>query len=111
MDAAYPEGNPLMTIEEKLERIEEMLRVLVERQPVKEFYEIEEFAKLVHKAPFTVRQWARCQRILCVRSFDLGGPVSDSVNSPEEPVKDNENELDTLTVSEANDRDNQDVER
>jgi hypothetical protein len=31
------------------------------------------------------------------RSFDLGGPASDSVNSPEKPVKDNENELDTLT--------------
>jgi hypothetical protein len=36
-----------------------------------------------------------------VRSFDLGGPVADSVNSPKQPVKDTENELDTPTVPEA----------
>ena|SRR5579862_3026330 len=40
-----------------------------------------------------------------VRSFDLGGPVRDSEvtpqSAPEEPVMDNESELDTLTVPEA----------
>lgn len=48
-----------MSIEERLERIEAMLALLVERQATKEFYEIEEFARLVGKAPFTVREWAR----------------------------------------------------
>ena len=40
-----------------------------------------------------------------VRSFDLGGPVPDSEvtpqSAPEEPVMDNESELDTLTAPEA----------
>lgn len=43
-----------MTIDERLEKIEAMLTVLVERQTVKDFYEIDEFAKLVGKAAFTV---------------------------------------------------------
>jgi hypothetical protein len=55
------EGN--VTIEERLDRIEAMLALLVERQTVKEFYEIEEFARLVGKAAFTVREWARHGRI------------------------------------------------
>jgi hypothetical protein len=52
-----------MTIEERLERIETMLALLVERQIVKDFYEVEEFARLVGKAAFTVREWARLGRI------------------------------------------------
>lgn len=52
-----------MTIDERLSRIEALLAALVERQTVKEFYEIEEFARIVGKAPFTVREWARHGRI------------------------------------------------
>jgi hypothetical protein len=52
-----------VTIDERLDRIEAMLALLVERQAVKEFYEIGEFARLVGKAPFTVREWARHGRI------------------------------------------------
>ncbi|HEY7159376.1 MAG TPA: hypothetical protein VH575_35855 [Gemmataceae bacterium] len=48
---------------ETLERIEAMLAVLVERQTVKEFYEIEEFSKLVGKSCFTCREWCRLGRI------------------------------------------------
>lgn len=36
---------------------------LVERRTVKDFYEIEECAKLVGKAEFTVREWCRLGRI------------------------------------------------
>ena len=50
-------------LEERLSRIEAMLAVLVERQAVKEFYEIEEFARLVGREPFTCREWARHGRI------------------------------------------------
>jgi len=46
-----------------LERLEDMLTVLVERQTVKDFYEIEEFAKLVGKSCFTCREWCRLGRI------------------------------------------------
>lgn len=52
-----------VTIEEWLARIEAKLDKLAERQTAKEFYEIEEFAVLVGKAPFTVREWARLGRI------------------------------------------------
>jgi hypothetical protein len=52
-----------MTVEDRLEKIEEMLVVLVERQTVKDFYKIEEFAKLVGKSCFTCREWCRLGRI------------------------------------------------
>ena len=52
-----------MTVEERLENIEAMLVVLVERQTVKDFYEVEEFARLVGKSCFTCREWCRLGRI------------------------------------------------
>ena len=52
-----------MTMEERLDRIEAMLAVLVERQAVKDYYEIEEFSRLVGKSPFTCREWCRLGRI------------------------------------------------
>jgi hypothetical protein len=52
-----------MSVEERLEKIEALLVVLVERQMVKEFYEIEEFARLVGKSCFTCREWCRLGRI------------------------------------------------
>jgi hypothetical protein len=53
----------MMTLYERLDRIESLLVSLVERQTVKDFYEVDEFARLVGKAPFTVREWARLGRI------------------------------------------------
>ena len=50
-------------IEDRLSRIESMLTALVERQTIKDFYEVDEFARLVGKAAFTVREWARLGRI------------------------------------------------
>jgi len=52
-----------MTIEERLEKIEAMLTVLVERQQVREWYSVEELAQLLGKAEFTVREWCRLGRI------------------------------------------------
>jgi hypothetical protein len=52
-----------MTLEQRLEKIEELLVVLVQRQQVKEWYSVEEFARMVRRAPFTVREWARNARI------------------------------------------------
>ena len=54
---------PDTTIEQRLEKIEAMLSMLIERQSTKDFYEIEEFARLVGKAAFTCREWARLGRI------------------------------------------------
>ena len=52
-----------MTVEERLENIEALLDELVERQSVKDFYEVKEFAHMVGRAPFTCRQWCRLGRI------------------------------------------------
>jgi hypothetical protein len=52
-----------MTVEERLEELRAMVLLLVERQTVKDFYEIEEFARLVGREPFTCREWARQGRI------------------------------------------------
>jgi hypothetical protein len=54
-EASSDEGAE-MTLEERLEKIEAMLACLVERQTVKEFYEIEEFARIVGKSCFTCRE-------------------------------------------------------
>jgi len=50
-------------IDDRLDRIESMLATLVERQMVRDWYEVEEFARLVGKASFTCREWCRLGRI------------------------------------------------
>lgn len=52
-----------MTLEERLTRIEAMLAVLVEGQQVRQWYSVEEFARLVGRSAFTCRQWCRLGRI------------------------------------------------
>ena len=47
----------------RLDRIEALLTALVSQPQAKDFYEVEEFARLVGKATFTVREWARLGRI------------------------------------------------
>jgi len=50
-------------IEDRLIRIEAMLSQLVERQAVKEFYSVEEFARIVGREAFTCREYCRLGRI------------------------------------------------
>lgn len=52
-----------MTIDEKLDRIEAMLAVLVEGQQVREWYSTLEFARRVGKAEFTIREYCRQGRL------------------------------------------------
>jgi hypothetical protein len=52
-----------MTLEERLEKIESMLVVLVDRQQVRDWYSVEQFAQLVGRAEFTCREWCRHGRI------------------------------------------------
>src|SRR5260370_12686562 len=47
----------------RLERLEAMLVVLVERQQVRQWYSVEEFARIVGRAEFTCREWCRHGRI------------------------------------------------
>lgn len=50
-------------LESRMERIERLLDLLVQRQTVKEWYTTHEFAEMVGKAEFTVRSWCRLGRI------------------------------------------------
>lgn len=48
-----------MTFEERLARIESMLAVLVEGQQFRDWYSVEQFARLVGRSEFTCREWCR----------------------------------------------------
>ena len=52
-----------MTIEERLDKIESMLAMLVERQAVKAYYTVEEFARIAGREAFTCREYCRLGRI------------------------------------------------
>ena len=52
---------------ERLDRIEGILRRLVQEQVAQKFYSTAEVAKRLGKAEFTVREWCRQQRIHAVK--------------------------------------------
>ena len=53
----------LKVVHEELQVIKATLAAPVERQQVKEYYDVEEFARLIGKAPFTVREYCRNGRL------------------------------------------------
>ena len=65
----------------RLAHIEALLALLVERQAVRDFYEIEEFARAVGKAVFTVRSWARERRIRAEKKLSGRGARTRGANS------------------------------
>ncbi|HEY2787359.1 MAG TPA: hypothetical protein VGJ05_20555 [Fimbriiglobus sp.] len=76
-----------MTIDERLGKIEAMLLVLVERQPQKEWYSIEEFARMVGRAAFTCREWCRHGRVQAEKKVSGRGAHSSWVISHAELVR------------------------
>lgn len=56
-----------MTVEDRLEKIEELLLALVGRQQVREWYSVEEFARIVGRAEFTCREWCRSGRVRALK--------------------------------------------
>jgi hypothetical protein len=76
-----------MTLDERLERIESLLSALVERETIKDFYEIEEFARLIGKSGFTVREWARFRRIHATKRKSGRGPHKQWVVSHDELMR------------------------
>jgi hypothetical protein len=50
-------------LNQRLDRLESMLSTLVEQQTVRDWYTTDQFARLVGKAEFTVREWCRHGRV------------------------------------------------
>jgi Helix-turn-helix domain len=71
----------------KLERMEAMLDVLLERQLVREWYSVEEFSRIVGRAEFTVRAWCRMGRITAQKRLSGRGAFSAWVISHEELLR------------------------
>ncbi len=63
----------LDSIDHRLERIETAVLALVEKQTIKEWYTTEEFARLVGKAEFTVREWCRRGRVRAAKRLSGRG--------------------------------------
>jgi hypothetical protein len=76
-----------MRLREQLDRIEATLATLVERDMVKDHYEVEEFAKIVGRQPFTVREWARLGRINAQKKESGRGPHARWVVSHDEVLR------------------------
>jgi hypothetical protein len=73
-----------MTLEERLERMEAMLLVLVERQQVRQWYSTGEFANAVGKAEFTIREYCRLGRLrACKRQSGRGAHASWAISHDE----------------------------
>src|SRR5271155_2571405 len=72
---------------ERLDRIEAALKVLTERQVAKDWYTTEEFARLVGKAEFTVREWCRHGRVRAEKRMSGRGAFSAWVISHQELLR------------------------
>ncbi len=75
------------TVEQRLERIEALLAVLVEREKVKECYTTDEFANAVGRSDFTVREWCRLKRVNAGKRGSGRGPHATWVISHEELLR------------------------
>ncbi len=73
-----------MTLEQRLEQIEALLVVLVERQTVREWYTTNEFAKATGKAEFTIREYCRLGRLRAEKRQSGRGSYPQWVLSHEE---------------------------
>jgi hypothetical protein len=76
-----------MCINERLDKIEAMLVLLVERQQVREWYSVEEFARIVGRAKFTCREWCRHGRIKAEKKDSGRGAYASWVISHEELLR------------------------
>ena len=74
-------------IEDRLIRIEAMLSQLVERQAVKEFYSVEEFARIVGREAFTCREYCRLGRIHALKKSSGRGKHASWVISHDELLR------------------------
>ena len=76
-----------MSLEDRLDKIEAMLLVLVERQQVKEWYSTTEVADLLGKAEYTVREYCRMRRIRAKKKLCGRGKGGEWLVSHEELIR------------------------
>ena len=77
----------MQNLEQRLERIESMLSLLVEKQTLREWYTTDQVAELLGKAEFTVREWARLKRIKAEKRKSGRGAYASWVISHEELLR------------------------
>jgi hypothetical protein len=67
VEKAKVDGEPnwVRLILERLDKVEALLAELIRQRAVKEWYAIEEAARLLGKAKFAVREWCRHGRVHC----------------------------------------------
>jgi hypothetical protein len=80
-------GEEVTTVLQRLERIEAALAALLDRETQQEWYTTEEFARLVHKAEFTVREWCRLGRVKAEKRASGRGKFCAWVVSHEELLR------------------------
>jgi hypothetical protein len=74
-------------LDERLAKIESLLAQLVQQRTIKEFYTTAEFAKIVGKAEFTVREWCRFGRIHAKKRACGRGPTQEWMISHDELLR------------------------
>ncbi len=89
-----------MTVEDRLDRIERLLCSLVEREQVRQWYCVDEFARIVGRSEFTCREWCRLRRIAAQKKTSGRGKHASWVISHEELLRYQREGL--LPVSDAN---------
>lgn len=72
---------------EQLARIESLLAMLVERETIRDWYTTEEFARMLGKAEFTVREWCRLGRIKAEKRKSGRGAFASWVISHDELLR------------------------
>ena len=60
---------------DRLQAIEETLKVLVAQQTVRDYYDTTQMAALVGKSEFTVREWCRNGRLRAVKRLSGRGAI------------------------------------
>jgi hypothetical protein len=76
-----------LEITARLDRIESLLSALVERETIKDHYATDEFARLVGKAEFTVREWCRLGRVRAEKRLSGRGAFSSWVIGHQELLR------------------------
>lgn len=77
----------IVTVIERLQKIEAALELLIRERKVKELYTVAEVAERLGKAEFTVRQWCRLGRVRAQKRECGRGPTQEWVIPHEELMR------------------------